>query len=323
SMRSSRGVVVALATAIALTCGLGVVAAGERSQGEPASAGSTDTALPSPLAAEAFPPVVVEVAPPAAPVAAPAPAPKPAPAAKTAPAIRAAPREATPPRTPRLRSPRPARPPRAKTCTPAPAPPSTRATRARVIVSSIPVYASPGAAKPTRTMSNPREEDGLPLDFVVRARQGEWIKVQLPVRPNFTHGWVRVRDVELSGLPYRIVIELCAFRMTLYKDGQVVMRETVAVGQDRYPTPRGEFYIDYIYPFSMRSGYGPWLLSIAGFSDVLKNFAGGRGQIALHGTSAGSSLGRKASHGCIRLRPEASTALSKIIKPGTPVSIVA
>jgi len=204
-----------------------------------------------------------------------------------------------------------------------PAVPSTRATRARVVVSTIAVYASPGAANPARTMSNPREEDGLPLDFVVRARQGEWIKVQLPVRPNFTHGWVRVRDVELSGLPYRIVVELCAHRLTVFKDGQVVMREVVAVGKAQYPTPTGEFYVDYIYPFSMRSGYGPWLLSIAGFSNVLKNFAGGRGQLALHGTAARSSLGRDASHGCVRLRPEASTALAKMVKPGTPVSIVA
>ncbi len=312
-MRSSRGGLVALATAIALTCGLGVVAAGERTQRVlPAAAigpelrpDPTDTLAGTP-GGEVLPPVLVEAPPP------------PAPAVE-----RPAPRD-TPPRPPQKRMTRPPQAPRApKVCPPAPAVPSTRATRARVTVGSIAVYASPGAAKPTRTMSNPREEDGLPLDFVVRERRGEWIKVQLAVRPNFTYGWVRVRDVELSGLPYRIVIELCAFRMTLYKDGQVVMREVVAIGKPQYPTPRGEFYVDYIYPFSMRSGYGPWLLSIAGFSDVLKNFAGGRGQIALHGTGARWSLGRQASHGCVRLSPAAVTRLKDLVKPGTPVSIVA
>ena len=308
-LRTSARTVVALAAVITTTCSLGVVAADARS-----------AAVQRAAVAVAPPPEPVEFGPPrpgvlgVAEITAAAPRPKP-----PAPVIVAD----EPPAPERVRTPRRPRPPRPAppACPPTPRVPAAQATRARVITSSIAVYDAPGAAEPRRTLSNPREEDGLPLDFLVRARQGEWIKVQLAVRPNFTYGWVNVRDVELSGLRYRILVERCARRVTVFERGRMVMREIVAVGMPQYPTPLGEFYVDYIYPFSMRSGYGPWLLSVAGFSDVLKTFAGGRGQIAIHGTNATWSLGRAASHGCVRVAPDVSTRLSKMIKPGTPVTI--
>ena len=307
TVRTSARTVVALAAAIATTCGVGVVAADARS----ARPAPPTTRPADPLSFGASSATVASA------VISASPAP-PAPARVVRPQPQPEPDRAPRTRAPRARRVRPAPPP----CPAMPPVPTALSTRARVVVSSIPVYASPGAAEPARTMSNPREEDGLPLDFIVRARRGEWLKVQLPVRPNFTHGWVRVSDVELSGLPYRIVVERCARRLTVFDRGRVVLRTVVAVGRPQYPTPLGEFYVDYVYPFSMSSGYGPWLLSVAGFSDVLTNFAGGRGQIAIHGTNARWSLGRAASHGCVRVAPEISTQLAKMIKPGTPVSIV-
>ena len=314
-MRTRTVSLLAMAVAVVLTLQLGVVAAQVRGAAEISAAART---APVELAVA---PVELAVAPSLSGAVASALAP---PHPSAAPSV--APAQTTPRRPGTARMTRPPRrrtPPAAKVCPPAPKVPAARATRARAIGSSVAVYDAPGAARPTRQMANPRPEDNFPLEFGVRARRGEWLQVALPVRPNGSTGWIKVGEVELSALPYRIVVERCAHRMTVYKDGQVVMREAVAVGKSQTPTPVVETFVDYVYPYSMRSGYGPWLISVAAFSEVLQDFAGGRGQIALHGTSATWSLGRDASHGCVRMRPEASTQLAKMVKPGTPVSIVA
>jgi lipoprotein-anchoring transpeptidase ErfK/SrfK len=307
-MRSLRRSVIATAVAVALSLELGVVAVHARTA--PVSAPSA--AAPAPAALLVVAPALsgataTELAAPvtAVPAARPA-APPPASTARR--------------RTPtRIRVARPA--PKPKACPPTPRVPATRSTRAHAVDGSVAVYSAPGAAKPARTMQNPRPEDGMPLEFLVKARRGEWLKVQLPVRPNMTYGWIRVSEVELSGLPYRILVERCAHRVTVFQDGHVALRDVVAVGKPQTPTPLGESFVDYTYAYSMRSGYGPWLISVALFSEVLQDFGGGRGQIALHGTNASSSLGRDASHGCVRLPPDVSTRIAKLVKPGTPVTI--
>ncbi len=308
-MRNLRRSVVATAVALALSLELGVVAVHARTA--PVSAPSAAPPLAAALAVVApalSGAAATELAPPVA----------------VAPAVRPA-MAAPPARKARRRTPtgtrvvRPA--PKPKACPPTPRVPATRATRAHAVDGSVAVYATPGAAKPSRAMANPRPEDGMELEFLVKERRGEWLKVQLPVRPNMTYGWIRVSEVQLSGLPYRILVERCAHRVTVFQDGRVVLRDVVAVGKPQTPTPLGESFVDYTYPYSMRSGYGPWLISVALFSEVLQDFGGGRGQIALHGTNASSSLGRDASHGCVRLPPDVSTRIAKMVKPGTPVTI--
>ena len=57
-------------------------------------------------------------------------------------------------------------------------------------------------------------------------------------------------------------------------------------------------------------------------SNVLQEFAGGPGQIALHGLmNVGGSLGSAASHGCVRLDNAAIRWLNVRIGPGIPVTI--
>ena len=71
------------------------------------------------------------------------------------------------------------------------------------------------------------------------------------------------------------------------------------------------------------SPYGQFMLSIVGFSDVLKSFAGGRGQIAMHGWSDPSVMGKNVSNGCIRMRNADIVRLSELAPLGTPVEILA
>ena len=68
----------------------------------------------------------------------------------------------------------------------------------------------------------------------------------------------------------------------------------------------------------------PYALALSARSDVLQEFDGGPGQIALHGTdNVGGVLGTAASHGCMRLDTASITWLATRLGPGTPVTIEA
>jgi lipoprotein-anchoring transpeptidase ErfK/SrfK len=66
----------------------------------------------------------------------------------------------------------------------------------------------------------------------------------------------------------------------------------------------------------------PFALALSARSDVIQEFDGGPGQIALHGLeNVGGVLGTAESHGCVRLDTAAMTWLVARIAPGTPVTI--
>ena len=68
--------------------------------------------------------------------------------------------------------------------------------------------------------------------------------------------------------------------------------------------------------------YGAYQLSVAGFSNVHYSFAGGVGQIAIHGTNDPALIGTPASNGCVRMTNEDVTALAMTVPVGTPVRIL-
>jgi lipoprotein-anchoring transpeptidase ErfK/SrfK len=66
----------------------------------------------------------------------------------------------------------------------------------------------------------------------------------------------------------------------------------------------------------------PFALALSARSDVLQEFAGGPGQIALHGlANIGGVLGTAVSHGCVRLTADAMRWLVARIGAGVPVTI--
>ncbi len=70
------------------------------------------------------------------------------------------------------------------------------------------------------------------------------------------------------------------------------------------------------------SAGAPFALALSARSNVLQEFEGGPGQIAIHGIeNLGGTLGTAESHGCIRLDTQAITWLANRIAPGTPVTI--
>lgn len=83
------------------------------------------------------------------------------------------------------------------------------------------------------------------------------------------------------------------------------------------PTPRGQFFVEEGLALSPYDPGGPFALATSARSDVLREFDGGPGQIAIHGTDNLSGVpGTAVSHGCIRLRTHAIAWLAKRIGSG-------
>jgi lipoprotein-anchoring transpeptidase ErfK/SrfK len=191
------------------------------------------------------------------------------------------------------------------------------------IAPSVAYFAAPGDATPIGSMPNPSINGG-PLVFRVLAQQGDWVQVEMSKRPNGSTAWVHSSDVSIREVPNHIVVELGARRLSVYNGNNVVMQATVAVGRPSAPTPTGSYFIEGSYPTGSSGGaYGVLILTVSAFSDVYQTFAGGIGQIGIHGTNAPQLLGQAVSHGCIRMSNANVTLLNKLAPPGTAVDIQA
>ncbi|MGE5599214.1 MAG: L,D-transpeptidase [Bacteroidota bacterium] len=122
---------------------------------------------------------------------------------------------------------------------------------------------------------------------------------------------------------HEIAINLPAFRLYLYRDGQLIRDYPVAIGAAETPTPTGAYRIvckvrnPVWYPPNRRpvppgpeNPLGPWWLGLD---------AQGYG---IHGCSDESSIGRAVSKGCIRMYNRDVVDLVKQVPVGTAVSIV-
>lgn len=113
----------------------------------------------------------------------------------------------------------------------------------------------------------------------------------------------------MMGAPARagvaVQINLAAQRMTVIEDGAVQASWRISSGRRGYTTPSGIYR-----PYNLeRMHYSrkydnapmPWSIFY-------------RGGYAIHGTNATKSLGRPASHGCIRLAPGNARSLYGMVK---------
>jgi lipoprotein-anchoring transpeptidase ErfK/SrfK len=213
---------------------------------------------------------------------------------------------------------------------PAPGPPTaTVAWTARVL---YPVAArrapKPNAAVRVRLMHysafSRRPNVLLVTGTASDARGRRWVRVLLPQRPNGSQAWVPRAAVALHGTHLRLRIGISARRLQVLRAGRVIARYPVGVGTGGTPTPTGHFAIQdpVTAPNYVSSYLGPYIITLTAHSNVLREFAGGDGLVAIHGTNAPGTIGAAASHGCIRIGNEALQALWRIAAPGTPVDIV-
>jgi len=183
------------------------------------------------------------------------------------------------------------------------------------------IHPRPRARRGTRLLGKRPGQKG-PLTFMVERERKDWVKVQLPERPNGSSGWVRKSDVSLSQTDYSVKIDLPRHRITVRQGDRVVQRAKVGLGQSATPTPSGRYYLtELIQPPSPDGIYGAYAFSLSGFSDVVTDFNGGNGQLGLHGTNDPAGLGKNVSKGCIRVSNRVIRKLAARLPLGTPVVI--
>ncbi len=191
---------------------------------------------------------------------------------------------------------------------------------ARVAGADVAVSPHPEDA-PAITLSN-TSPLGAPRVFLVVYDAGDWLQVLLPLRPNNSVGWIRRSDVEITTSSYRVVIERASHRIHVFDGDELVVDDAVAVGRAATPTPAGQFFtIELLQPANANGAYGPYAFTLSAYSNVFQTFGSGDGAVGLHGTNEQSSIGRDASHGCVRLRNDTVRALATFLPLGTPVFI--
>ena len=122
------------------------------------------------------------------------------------------------------------------------------------------------------------------LESTTDSSSRAWVRVRLAILPNSATGWVPQDALgAFHSVRTRLVIDRRALRAVLWRGGRVVFRAPVGIGEPRWPTPRGEFYVrekltDFGDPF-----YGPVAFGTSARSPILTDWPGG-GVVGIHGT---------------------------------------
>ncbi len=160
--------------------------------------------------------------------------------------------------------------------------------------------------------------------YVLRSRRNKvgnlWYRISVPGRPNGRKGWVPASKLRLRrGVGrLRIVIDRSEMRLRLKRGSRRLLSAPVAVGRAKAPTPTGNFYVTAAFKPTDRF-LGPWAFETSAYSAITDWPRGGI--VGIHGTSDPSSVGKRASSGCVRLYNNVILRLKRKVRPGTPIRI--
>jgi L,D-transpeptidase catalytic domain len=148
-----------------------------------------------------------------------------------------------------------------------------------------------------------------------------WVKVQLPILPNGSAGWVRRQALgAYQTVDTQLLVDRRSLRATLYRAGKPIFSAPVGVGTSAWPTPAGHFIVRSELTRYASAFYGPIAFGTNARSAVLTDWPAG-GFVGLHGTDSPGLLPGRVSHGCIRLRNADIRRLAKLLPIGTAVTI--
>jgi lipoprotein-anchoring transpeptidase ErfK/SrfK len=135
-------------------------------------------------------------------------------------------------------------------------------------------------------------------------------------------GWISRAGTKLEYTAWRLVINTSDRRVRVYDAGRLVRTFSTVVGAPSTPTPVGDFFVEESVALKPSAVGYPYALALSARSNVIQEFAGGPGQIALHGLdNVGGTPGTAVSHGCLRLATGDIKWLASHIDPGVPVVV--
>ena len=193
------------------------------------------------------------------------------------------------------------------------------------VVDELSAFEQPDEASKVISTFSKSTEYKQPRTLLAVNTQPGWYQALLPMRPNSTTGWIRAADVIPGESNFEIRISVSRHYLALLDHGEVVLEAQVAVGKPETPTPLGKFYVTDPVDLTSRpnGAYGVFALGLSAYSEVLKTFNGGPGQIAVHGNGQPDTIGKDVSNGCIRVVNDQILTIAHAVPLGTPVSIEA
>jgi lipoprotein-anchoring transpeptidase ErfK/SrfK len=129
-------------------------------------------------------------------------------------------------------------------------------------------------------------------------------------------------EVFAEGGTRRIVVSLPDRKIALFQDGRAVKVYPIAVGKHSTPSPSGSFRI--ASRVMKPNWYQPGKVVPAGPANPLGTRWMGLGYkgYGIHGTNRPKSIGKAASHGCIRMRNQDVEDLFERVEVGDPVELL-
>jgi len=122
--------------------------------------------------------------------------------------------------------------------------------------------------------------------------------------------------------PRRIVVSIPDRKLAILEAGKVIRIYSTAVGAPASPSPAGKYAI--VTRLAEPTWYGKGKIVGPGKNNPLGTRWLGLSVkgYGIHGTNNPASIGRNASHGCIRMRNKDVEDLFERVQVGTPVELV-
>ena len=150
---------------------------------------------------------------------------------------------------------------------------------------------------------------------------GDWGKVQLPYVWPRTDGWIPLHGLKRESTAVVVSVDLSEHTVRVYQRGQLRYSVAAATGSSWSPTPPGDYVVTDRVPFGSGSALGSFAFGISGIQPRLPSGWSGGNQLAIHGTSDPSSIGRSVSAGCVRVSEWSLAHFEPLLGLGTPVLI--
>jgi lipoprotein-anchoring transpeptidase ErfK/SrfK len=163
---------------------------------------------------------------------------------------------------------------------------------------------------------------GLTAWIEKTAHDGAWGRVEIPYTWPRRNGWIPLKGLPRSKTTVQVHVDLSTHWVTVKRSGKLVAGFRAATGSPSSPTPPGEYFVTDRIPFSAGGSLGSFAFGISGIQPHLPGGWSGGNQLAIHGTSDPSSIGRSASAGCVRVSEDSLHVLLPLLRLGTPVVIV-
>jgi lipoprotein-anchoring transpeptidase ErfK/SrfK len=199
--------------------------------------------------------------------------------------------------------------------------------RLAVLFTTHKVFSAPAArSSPVAAVRASRPITGgrtiLPIVGRTTTDGAEWLRVMVPGRPNGRTGWIAKRGTRLTKTSWHVLVKTASRQVLVYSHGRLIRTFAAVVGKPETPTPPGRFFVEESIRMPPDAAGAPFALALSARSDVLQEFEGGPGQIAVHGVAnLGGVPGTAVSHGCVRLADTSIRWLASRIGPGVPLTI--